>query len=208
LQDPKVPAPILLEGLWSRGPRAKSGRRNPGLDAGREIPARRAAEHSKGAKGDPRNSRLKSLDPLPQSPFVPLLCSAPRVLLKTTCSDTRNDVRLRRPSAGRDLLVARYPGFRHPCGVPSPGATAQRPLRGPWTLAKVYKHEDPDGPRKARQGTRASLSRARKVAGGWSKSAIEVLLTVWLPAGKVLTGAPKGRNQAAFGSGRGPRRGL
>jgi hypothetical protein len=37
---------------------------------------------------------------------------------------------LRRPSAGRDLLVARNPGFRHPCGVPSPGATAQRPLRG------------------------------------------------------------------------------
>jgi hypothetical protein len=63
LEDSKVPAPILLEGLWSRGPRAKSGVTNPELEAGREIPARRGAEHSKGAKGDPRNSRLKSLYP-------------------------------------------------------------------------------------------------------------------------------------------------
>jgi hypothetical protein len=30
-----------------------------------------------------------------------------------------------------------YPGFRHPCGVPSPGATAQRPLRGSRPDPKV-----------------------------------------------------------------------
>jgi hypothetical protein len=34
------------------------------------------------------------------------------------------------PLDGAGIAGPAYPGFRHPCGVPSPGATAQRPLRG------------------------------------------------------------------------------